>query len=101
MAYKMDKYLISRLNVANSEFYENGVMRKIPHGDFEKLAGMHLFSCFPRIILQRETNKLQNHYQNAGMIFSNIDKWKLEHVYLDIFYFRVEEFLERRPETWF
>jgi hypothetical protein len=25
MAYKMDKYLISRLNVANSEFCENGV----------------------------------------------------------------------------
>jgi hypothetical protein len=40
MAYKMDKYLISRLNVANSEFCENGVTRKIPHGDFEKLAGM-------------------------------------------------------------
>jgi hypothetical protein len=37
---KMDKYLISRLNVANSEFCENGVTRKIPHGDFEKLAGM-------------------------------------------------------------
>jgi hypothetical protein len=36
----MDKYLISRLNVANSEFCENGVTRKIPHGDFEKLAGM-------------------------------------------------------------
>jgi hypothetical protein len=40
MAYKMDKYQISRLNVTNSEFCENGVTRKIPHGDFEKLAGM-------------------------------------------------------------
>jgi hypothetical protein len=30
--------LISRLNVANSEICENGVTRKIPHGDFEKLA---------------------------------------------------------------
>jgi hypothetical protein len=42
MAYKMYKYLISRLNVANSEFCENGVTRKIPHGDFENLAGMHM-----------------------------------------------------------
>jgi hypothetical protein len=40
MAYKMDKYLISRLNVVNSEFCEIIVTRKIPHGDFEKLAGM-------------------------------------------------------------
>jgi hypothetical protein len=32
---------ISRLNVANSEICENGITRKIPHGDFEKLAGMH------------------------------------------------------------
>ena len=39
MAYKMDNYLISRLNVVNSEFCENGVTRKIPHEDFEKLAG--------------------------------------------------------------
>jgi hypothetical protein len=39
----MDKYLISRLNVVNSEFCENGVTRKIPHGDFEKLAGMKGF----------------------------------------------------------
>jgi hypothetical protein len=44
MAYKMDKYLISRLNVVNSEFCENGVTCKIPHGDFEKLAGMSLIS---------------------------------------------------------
>ena len=36
----MDKYLISRVNVANLEYCENGVTRKIPHGDFEKLAGM-------------------------------------------------------------
>jgi hypothetical protein len=40
--------LISRLNVANSEICENGVTPKIPHGDFEKLAGMpnvHLFGA--------------------------------------------------------
>jgi hypothetical protein len=42
MAYKRNKYLTSRLNVANSKFDENGVnMRKIHHGDFEKLAGMY------------------------------------------------------------
>jgi hypothetical protein len=40
--------LISRLNVANSEICENGVTRKIPHEDFEKLAGMCMVTtCIP------------------------------------------------------
>jgi hypothetical protein len=64
MAYKMDKYLISRLNVANSEFCENGVTCKIPHEDFEKLAGMLLW---PLITPENhESNQLDSAlYQEA------------------------------------
>jgi hypothetical protein len=70
MAYKMDRYLISRLNVANSEFCKNGIMRKIPHGDFEKLAGMNYDFLLPfLLILQVYINryhKLKNFNQIEG-----------------------------------
>jgi hypothetical protein len=45
------------------------------------------FSCFWHRILKRETNKLPNHCQNAGVGFPNKDYWKLEHRYLDILCF--------------
>jgi hypothetical protein len=35
--YKIGQCVISWQNVANLEFCETEVMRKIPHGDFEKL----------------------------------------------------------------
>jgi hypothetical protein len=40
MAYKKDNYLTLQQNVANLGFQQNVIARKIPHGNFEKLACM-------------------------------------------------------------
>jgi hypothetical protein len=48
-----------------------------------------------------KSNRRQTHYQDRDRGFSNIDQWKLNHIYLDTLYFIMEQNWNRDQEPGF